>query len=369
MDEIRLNSLTRALEAGQSRRQLGRLAGRLALGASLASLAVGQSEARKRKRRWKPQTTFGSQGSGADQFRRPYGLFVSADGLMVYVADLINDRISIWRRSSTKSKVVGRTMRPSLPKASLIDQLNSPHDVVVSDSGLDAWVADSSNNRIAIWSPTNDSRTTWAGQFTFGSAGNSASQFSAPEAVAISPDTLTAWVVDDANHRVSVWRRADLSSNWSTWTTFGSEGNGSDNFQWPVGIFVPDDGLSVYVADSTNHRISVWRRTTAASTDWDFQTSFGTEGSELGQLKDPFDVAVSRDQLTAWVADSSNNRISIWKRKSKSSKVWVNTKTFGTFGSEANQFKNPRGIAVAKDGKTVFVSDFDNHRISVWTYS
>ena len=131
-----------------------------------------------------------------------------------------------------------------------------------------------------------------------------------------------------------------------------AKGNGSDNFQWPVGIFVPDDGLSVYVADSTNHRISVWRRTTAASTDWDFQTTFGTEGTGLGQLKDPFDVAVSRDELTAWVADSSNDRISIWKRKSKSSKVWVNTKTFGTFGSEANQFKNPRGIAVAKDGKT-----------------
>jgi DNA-binding beta-propeller fold protein YncE len=369
MNELRFDFLSCALAAGQSRRQLGRLLGSLALGGPLGFLVGRETEARRRKKRkWTNQTTFGSMGTGADQFRRPVGLFVSADGLTVYVAELLNDRISIWKRGSIRSK--DWTNHATFGgEGSGIDQLSSPYDVFVSASGLDAWIADGFNNRISVWSPTNDSQTTWAGQITFGSFGTSASQFSVPEGVALSTDALTAWVVDDSNHRVAVWRRADLSSDWGNWTTFGSEGNGSNQFQWPVGIFVSNDGLTVYVADAINHRISVWRRTTAASTDWAFRTSFGTQGSGLGQLMDPFDVAVSRDELTAWVVDSSNDRISIWKRKSKSSTVWRNTKTFGTPGSEANQFNNPRGIAVAKDGRTVFVSDFDNHRISIWTYS
>ena len=37
--------------------------------------------------------------------------------------------------------------------------------------------------------------------------------------------------------------------------------------------------------------------------------------------------------------------------------------------SEANQFKNPRDIAVAKHGRTVFVSDFDNRRVSIWRFA
>ena len=52
MDELRFDSLARALEAGQSRRQLGRLPGRLALGGPLGFLVGRESEARKRKRKW-----------------------------------------------------------------------------------------------------------------------------------------------------------------------------------------------------------------------------------------------------------------------------------------------------------------------------
>jgi DNA-binding beta-propeller fold protein YncE len=45
---------------------------------------------------WTNQATFGSSGSGTSQFDTPHGLALSVDGLTVAVADLINDRISVW---------------------------------------------------------------------------------------------------------------------------------------------------------------------------------------------------------------------------------------------------------------------------------
>jgi DNA-binding beta-propeller fold protein YncE len=56
----------------------------------------------------------------------------------------------------------------------------------------------------------------------------------------------------------------------------------------------------------------IWTRPDATSTSWSFSAKFGTQGSGDSNLSGPYSVAVSADSLTAWVADFSNNRISIW---------------------------------------------------------
>jgi DNA-binding beta-propeller fold protein YncE len=125
----------------------------------------------------------------------------------------------------------------------------------------------------------------------------------------------------------------------------------------------------VFVAEVQNNRISVWTREDAESTDWSNQTTFGVKGSGRGQLEFPTDIFVTADGLTAFVADHYNHRISVWSRDAAESTDWNNQTTFGSQGSGASNFYWPTGVFASKDGRTVFVGDTENGRVSVWTLS
>jgi hypothetical protein len=46
--------------------------------------------------------------------------------------------------------------------------------------------------------------------------------------------------------------------------------------------------------------------------------------------------------------------------------AWANLTTFGGYGYGPSQFIFPTGVAVAPDGQTAWVADLTNHRVSVW---
>jgi DNA-binding beta-propeller fold protein YncE len=137
---------------------------------------------------------------------------------------------------------------------------------------------------------------------------------SAPKGVFASEDTLTAWVADTGNNRIVVWTRDNTAATtWNYSTQFGSgPASGDSNFNTPSGVFISEDMLTAWVGDTLNNRISIWTRSTTSSTTWTHSTSFGTNGSSADQFNAPKGVFVSANSLTAWVADQSNNRISIW---------------------------------------------------------
>lgn len=316
---------------------------------------------------WADQTTFGSAGSGASQFWIPKGIALSQDSLTAWVADTENNRISVWTRPAASStEWTNQTTFGSNGSGS--DQLGGPNSLAVSPDGLTAWVVDTGYDRISVWSRPDGSSTDWSNQTTFGSFGSGSSQFHFPLGVAVSPDGLTAWVGDTYNDRISVWSRADAAStDWANQTSFGSHGSGPSQFSYLIGVAVALDGLTVWVVEAGNHRISVWTRPEASSTAWTNQTTFGSEGSGTSQFSSPNGGTVSPDGLTAWVADSGNARISVWSREDAASTAWSNQATFGSNGSGSGHFNFPNSVAVSSNGLTVGVADTDNNRISVWS--
>lgn len=315
---------------------------------------------------WTNQTTFGSSGSGLSQLHLPYRAAVSPDGLSAWVTDTDNHRISVWTRSSMSSiDWANQTTFGSF--GSGLSQLNDPRGVAVSPDGLTAWVADTGNSRISSWTRSSTSSADWANQTTFGSEGDGPGQFAYPFGVAIATDGLIAQVADTYNGRISVWTRPDVSSTaWSNVTTFGSYGGDASQFNFPTGVAVSPDDLTVWVAEAGNHRISVWSRPDSVSTDWSNLTTFGSEGSGPSQFNNPDGVAVSADGRKVWVADTDNYRISIWTRPDANSTAWNNQTTFGSEGTGLSQFEAPNSVAVSPDGRSVWVADTYNNRISVW---
>ena len=123
------------------------------------------------------------------------------------------------------------------------------------------------------------------------------------------------------------------------------------------------------MADSGNNRVAIWTRPSTSSEAWNYSTQFGTFGSATDNLAYPSGVFVSPNTLTAWVADSNNNRISIWTRPTTSSMTWSYSTQFGTRGSGAAKFNAPTGVVVSADALTAWIADQNNYRISIWTQS
>jgi DNA-binding beta-propeller fold protein YncE len=239
--------------------------------------------------------------------------------------------------------------------------------VAVSDDGLTAFVGDQGSiqtlqgSRVSVWRKQFDG--SWANPVSLGSGtGDGADQFEHPTGVAVSGDGRALWVVDTGNSRISVWRESN--GFWTPLTTFGSDGTGPGQFRDPTGIAVSGDGQKAWVIDRINTRVSVWTR--QASGNWTFATDFGSFGDGANQWRGPLGVAVAADGQTAFVADLGHDRISIWIRQPNGD--WVHDRNLGNGeGSGRDQFDGPFALAVSTDGRRFWVSDQGNFRVSIWS--
>jgi tripartite motif-containing protein 71 len=302
---------------------------------------------------WQNQTTFGTSGTGKREFDSPTGVAIAPDGLTAWVADQGNHRVSIWANSGGVWDSINEFGSGS---GSTDDQFDIPTGVAVSTDGKTAWVADSGNHRVSVWVI---SGIVWTNLTTFGTFGSGQARFNLPRGVAVSADGKTAWVADQGNHRISVWTNA--GGGWNPLTTFGGFGSGLGQLNNPQAVAIAPDGLTAWVADSSNNRVSIW---TNAGGTWTNAATFGTSGTGPSHFNNPRGVAVAGDGQTVWVVDGFNHRVSVW---TNSGGTWTHLTTFGSGqGSGTNQFNLPFGVTVAGDGQTVWVADSSNDRISIW---
>jgi DNA-binding beta-propeller fold protein YncE len=314
---------------------------------------------------WAWQSGFTVPTTG-DSPAAPFGVAASADGLSAWITDTNQGNATVWSRTDAASTSwsLGATFSS---KGQDTGQMVNPSGLAVSSDELTLWIAATGNSHISVWTRNDASNSTWTYQSVIGSKGSTASQFINPSDVAVSADGLSMWVADAGNDRISVWTRPDTATEWANQITFGSTGTDANQFLYPNGLAVSPDGLTVWVADLANYRISVWTRPDAASLDWQPKTTFGSEGANADQFGLPYDVAAAPDGLTVWVTDRLNQRISIWTRPDADSIVWQPQNSFGTAGSYVLQY--PAYIFVSADSRTAWVTEGSSGLVSVWTQS
>ena len=88
--------------------------------------------------------------------------------------------------------------------------------------------------------------------------------------------------------------------------------------------------------------------------------SFGTKGSNIGQLHNAFGVAVDKDD-NIYVVDCDNHRVQ------KFSPDGMFKATVGEYGHHYHQFHSPVGICYNHRDNKLYVADQCNHRIHVLT--
>ena len=161
-----------------------------------------------------------------------------------------------------------------------------------------------------------------------------------PWGIAVAPNGH-AFIVDHKTHQIHVCdeQRKHIRS-------FGQQGGGNGQLNYPRGITVDADGL-VYVCNCRNNCIEIFRM------DGTFVKQFG-----VGHLSNPSGVTVNNKQVH--VADSGNHRISIFTLEGHL------ICTIGSQGSGPGQFNWPSAVAISPDGD-MYVTDHSNHRVQVFS--
>jgi len=274
-------------------------------------------------------TKWGSSGTGNGQFSHLHGIAVGLNGV-VYVADYGNNRVQEF---SATGEYLGKWGSAGTGNGNFSD----PYGVAVAPNG-NVYVADYGNNRVQEFSSSGTFVTKW------GSLGTETGQLTNPSGVAVSA-AGDVFVGEYGGARVDEFTAAgSFISKW------GSYGAGSGQVKQPGGVAIAATGI-LYVADIANNRIEEFAG--ASSTPVQF-------GGMAGQFFAPASVAETPGGYTYYVVNTGDSTI---EKYSDSGEYLA---SFGTPGSENGQLDDPTGVAVAPNGN-IYVADTRNSRIEEFT--
>jgi DNA-binding beta-propeller fold protein YncE len=119
----------------------------------------------------------------------------------------------------------------------------------------------------------------------------------------------------------------------------------------PRGVAVSES--SIFVVNSGSHSLFKFDKTGK------LLISIGERRSGKGQFNNPYGLTVVGDEVI--VCDGFNNQLQVFT----SDLVFV--RQFGSYGYGNGQFMDPVDVAHDKDGRNLYVSDFTNGRVQVFT--
>ncbi len=198
--------------------------------------------------------------------------------------------------------------------------LSNPHDIKLSPDGKQLFVSDLGNNRVTVLEAQSLKLVRHIAE----------GELAEPHDVDFDPGGLL-YVADTKNHRIAIYKID------GTKDTFQKELKGG--FQAPEGVLVHPNGRT-YVTGAWSGNIVAFEN--------------GKIINEAGGLSAPHDIELMADG-TIWVADASNNRMLLMSPDLDIKKVLKGT---------PYNFKGPRYQDVLPDG-TLIVADKYTHKVKV----
>jgi DNA-binding beta-propeller fold protein YncE len=295
-------------------------------------------------------------------FRSPYGVAYASGSNLLYVSQTGNHRVSIFDVSSitngeNAADGLGQyddslsAPSPVYTKASANNGpnklgLNAPQDVALDRVNHRLFAADAVNNRVFVYNLTAANRLidripdAVLGQPNFYSNAAASTQagMSAPQAVDYDPAGNRLFVSLSGQHRVLVFDVASITDGENAVGVIGqtnfttvTAGNTQAKLNTPQGLEFDPGNKYLYVAQSGNHRVSV------------FDLSDGvTDGENAVDLLGQYDESLSAPAP-------------------------VYTKVAANDGVNRLGYESPEGVFVDTVDHRVFVVDTTHNRVLVYT--
>jgi hypothetical protein len=244
------------------------------------------------------------------KFSSPYGVSVSADGLFALVADTNNHQIRHLIISTASVTTLAGTSYGYVNGIGTNSNFRLPYGVSISPNGLFALVADTYNNALRHIDLLTGSVTTLAGD-----GSGTSSIFYQPSGVTISPTSTFALVADTHHnvicHVVISTGYVTLLAGDSAFSPGSTNGIGTNSrFTFPFGVSISADGLYGLVGDSNSNLVRRLVISTASVTTLAGSSTGDTNGvGTYARFYSPSGVSLSATGEFGLIADTTNNQI------------------------------------------------------------
>jgi len=227
---------------------------------------------------------FGGKGDEDHHLDKPEGIAVAPNG-NIFVADYNTGYVKVYDKAY--KWLFTFSDYGSEPGENIKSEFCSIYDgkFIMPEAG---------NHRINVW----DLKGNFL--YTFSQKGSAPGELNNPEAAKVNSKGELV-VADLKNDRIQVFTvDGKLLRGW------GTTGTALGQMKAPAGIGIDKDD-NIYVTEIGNDRIQVF---TAAG---DFITAWGTKGSADGQFGNTHGMIVDRSTGWVYIADTANNRIQVYK--------------------------------------------------------
>lgn len=172
-------------------------------------------------------------------FMRPTGIAVDRDAGLLYIMDTIAHCVHVYTAGGQHKFSFGKNGKAA-------GEFNFPTSIAVGRDG-NLYALDSMNLRVQIFDR--------AGRFLykFGALGDSTGNFARPRSIALDLDG-NIYVVDALFNAVQIFDKKGRLL-----LVFGRGGDMGGQFTLPAGIYIDGADNKIYVADSYNSRVQVFR--------------------------------------------------------------------------------------------------------------
>jgi DNA-binding beta-propeller fold protein YncE len=231
-------------------------------------------------------TRFGGKGDEDYHLEKPEGISTAPDG-RIFVADYTTGYVKIYDANYEWLDTFS-------------DYGSEPGENIKSEftdiyEGL-YYMPEAGNHRVSVWDLDGNFK------FLFSEPGSEEGKLNNPEAAKFN-SMGQCYVADLKNDRIQVFTKEGEFVK-----AFGKTGSGPGEFKAPAGIsFDKDDNL--YVGEIGNDRIQVLDK------DGNFITMWGKKGSGNGEFGNIHGVFVDSETGWVYVADTANNRVQVFKPK------------------------------------------------------
>jgi len=233
---------------------------------------------------------YGSQGNDTGHFNHPHGICCDKYGT-VYVADTRNDRVVRLRYHNTQLSWIGVIPDKATGMTNEGARLKSPMDVAMDSRGR-VYVADSGNNRVAVFDSLGRLVTTWT-QDLEGPTGISVLD---PKADYNEFGINAAVVIDRGRTRISQFSLDDGQEQ----RTIDKRRIGVDSAGFAYCAF--DRHGNVYVTDQVNSEIHLF------DPELRYIVSFGRQGNEGTTFDSPTGITIWRRLGQVFISEADGGQ-------------------------------------------------------------
>src|SRR5215470_424350 len=228
---------------------------------------------------------FGGKGEGDAQLDKPEGIAVDADG-NIFIADYNTGFIKKYDAShkwiltfSEYGSEKGQNI-----KSEFMD---------IRDGKL--YMPEAGNHRVDVFDLNGKFL------FDFGGLGVETGKFNVPESAKFTSDGKL-YVADLKNDRIQMFDK-----DGKFLKTWGKSGSGEGELKSPAGIALDKDD-NVYVTEIGNDRVQVFDK------DGNFLAMWGKKGSGVGEFGNLHGIIIDKETGLIYVGDTANNRVQVFKQ-------------------------------------------------------